>query len=274
MVATRLNAAIHTRLLGMAVPILLAAGCGGGAGQAPAPAAPTPTIDTPTASVCATLGLTSSANILNGVECPTGNTAVVLLNMRDRAGFAVGACSGTLIADRAILTAAHCIKSEVQLVRVFLGSGPEIVAASFTAHPGYRGGTINDVAIVIMSEPVGRRPMPLLLSREARAGETAVIAGWGRNQQDIPATFRAGSTIITATGTVLETQFGPNVASICSGDSGGPILLSEGGVWSIAGVSSATSENVCNTGTNFYVALRTTAVSSFILGLVPDAVQR
>lgn len=251
-----------------------AVACGGGRTGPTSPTPQPPASDTPPANACATLGLTASAAILNGAECPTGNTAIVLLNMRDRRNFAVGACSGTVIAERAILTAAHCLKDEVETVRIFLGSGLEIPAASFARHPGYQGNVINDVGVVLMSEPIGRRPVPLLLERDARVGETAVIAGWGRNQNDVPATFRAGTTVITAAGPVLETAFGPNVSSICSGDSGGPILLSENGVWSIAGVTSATSENICNTGTNFYVSVRNPAVSSFILDRVPDAARR
>lgn len=249
----------------------VAAACGGGRTAPTSPTPSPPASDLPTANACATLGLTSSAAILNGTECPTNDTAVVLLNMRDRRNFAVGACSGTVIADRAILTAAHCLKDEVETVRIFLGSGLEITAASFARHPDYQGRVVNDVGVVLMSEPIGRRPIPLLLGRDPRVGETAVVAGWGRNQNDVPATFRAGTTVITAVGPVLETAFGPNVSSICSGDSGGPILLSENGVWSIAGVTSATSDNICNTGTNFYVSVRNPAISSFILDRVPNA---
>jgi hypothetical protein len=266
----------RARLFTTVVSLAVSLACGGGSSSPSSPTAPTPTPsgEVPPGNACGTLGFTSSAFILNGAECPTANSSVVLLNMRDRTGFAVGACSGTVVAERAILTAAHCLTSDVQVVRVFLGSGLEVPAASFTAHPDYRGGTSFDVGVVRMSEPIGPRPVPLLLGRDARVGEQAAIAGWGRNQNDVPATLRAGLTTITAAGTLLETQFGATVSSICSGDSGGPIMLQEGGVWAVAGVTSATSANVCNTGTNFYVALRSAAVSSFILGLVPDALQR
>lgn len=272
------EAGLTTRLPAAMICLALAIACGrSSGGSTGTPTAPTPTAGLPAGGPCGTLGWTASLNILNGAECVTSTSAVVLLNMRDRDGFAAGACSGTVISERAILTAAHCLSSEVRLIRIFLGSGPEIIAESFTAHPAYRGGgdSTADVGVVVMAQSIGRTPAPLLLGRDARVGEPAIIAGWGRNQNDVPATLRAGLTAITAAGrTLLETQFGPSVSSICSGDSGGPILLFEGGAWAVGGVTSATSENVCNTGTNYYVTLRNASVSSFVLGLVPDAAQR
>jgi Trypsin len=265
---------MRTRAL-LLVAMAITAACGGGGSSTPTSPAPAPT--TPISAACGALGETVSGStaIVNGAECPTTNSPVVLMNLKDSDGLQAGSCTGTVIAPRAILTAAHCLPSTTVSIKVFLGVGPQLDAVSFAPHPGYTGGTTLDVGVVLMGEDIPRTPIPLLLSRDARAGETAVLTGWGKDATGVTSTLRAGVATITAvTSLTLQTAFSSTFSSVCQGDSGGPILLQEGNVWAIGGVISANSTLACSFGDNFYANIRNPDIMSFVLGRVPDASRR
>jgi secreted trypsin-like serine protease len=182
-----------------------------------------------------------------------------------------------VIAPRAVLTAAHCLLGDTASVRVYTGSGNSIPAASIQAHPAYRSpDASSDVGVVLMSQDLTPTPFPLLTSREPRVGEQATLIGWGRDQAGTGTTLRAGTTSVAAVGsTSLETQYSPNTASVCQGDSGGALLLSEGGVWAVAGVTSAvTVSGSCVTATSYFAKVRYASTLAFIVGLVPTVTQR
>ena len=277
-------------LAGPAFAALLVAGCGGG-GSSPtasspisptspsSPAAPgAPAID----SCGAIAGFADTPQgIVNGIAC-TGQQAdrssVVSLQLLGSDGEAESFCSGTVIDAKAVLTAAHCLTSTTKGVAFYQGGGRiPIKAVEFHASPDYTGTGPSslDVGVVIFGEPLERTPIPLLTSRAVASGESAVVAGWGTN--GLPggnSALRAGTLTVTrVTQTQIEVAYSSTSSSVCSGDSGGPLLVSQGGVWSVAGVTSAVTVG-CLSGASYYANVYNTSARSFILKHVPGAGER
>lgn len=174
---------------------------------------------------------THTAAVVGGTV-DVGDEAVVALSHRSRAcGEAPQAsCTGTLIAPRAVLTAAHCVATESPASLVVISgsrvdAGQRVEIESIAIHPDYDG-LAADLAVIELAAPL---PQPPVAVRSAPLDASAIgmqarVVGFGLDDGGMTGTKREGLARIsevTATTVVLA----PDPALPCSGDSGGPILI-------------------------------------------------
>lgn len=173
-------------------------------------------------------------------------------------------CSGTLIAQDLVLTAAHCVMRRagyrvVSVDRAFRQHRVNVIAA--TMHPDFVPGTTPedqpgvDLALLKLAQPLGGDYVPLdpRSAGSIGTGDTVEIAGFGVVAENRRGTARVlrqaplvsiGSlqvanrvTVVTDRRRLAETAG----AGACLGDSGGPILTGGPGGYRIAGVVSWSS---------------------------------
>jgi secreted trypsin-like serine protease len=172
-------------------------------------------------------------------------------------------CTGSIITNDLILTAAHCVQGDTTKIKVLFGGklidgnklGAGVVVRDSVKGEAYPGFDINhitetgmnDVGLVRFSGglPAGYKPATLLVNYAAHIhdGTTVVMAGYGISN----VLFKSGAgTLRKVTLQVDNANLSSSEASIdqgvrkgiCEGDSGGPSYLQADGKYLLWGITS------------------------------------
>lgn len=198
------------------------------------------------------------------------------------------ACTGTVVAVKGtsgfFLTAAHCVSGATASKLVILQGNDSAKASiqypvtDFLVHKDYTGGDgpVYDFAMVKFTGAGGTTPTTPFLTKaldDLAAGANVTIVGYGKTS----ASDSGNSARRFVTNKLANNAGGYAVSALqlsyrqdgalggaCSGDSGGPVLYTLGGVEYVAGVTSYGDENCAVFG----VSGRVSAVADWAEGYI------
>ncbi|XP_037092372.1 transmembrane protease serine 9-like isoform X4 [Pollicipes pollicipes] len=232
------------------------------------PAAAVTTKPTQDFSACGTRNLETD-RIVGGQEATPGEFPWIAGIFKGRRQF----CGGSLIDETHILTAAHCVAHmtsyDVRRLVVRLGdhdistpderSHEEYQVARIIRHKGFSDQTLHtDIALLTLTEPVKYRdhirPVCMAEGSNNYTGNLVTVAGWGTLSEagrqpdklqkvDLKVWKNAecaASYGSSAPGGIISSMLcaSRDGKDSCSGDSGGPLMIVEGGLVYQVGVVS------------------------------------
>lgn len=233
------------------ISALWAAVCAAGCAQTPISSG---SDDTDSTSRC----VAAAARLPNDPQAYPATGALIMRPF----GSAVLVCTGTLVAPRVVITAAHCV-TRISKERLEFTLNHDVATAPKAASASVRRtfvnpefnlrakGSLHDIALIELDRPLGSPACERILSPAQapallRSGVSVELVGYGGG---VPGGARLGQKAVTRANLTSVradevTIGGPDEPQSCEGDSGGPaFLVDASGVRRLAAVASRSAND-------------------------------
>ena len=203
------------------------------------------------------------AGAIVGASAEGDRFAPYTVMVLQHAGSTAGFCTGVVLAQDVVLTAAHCVPSGAEL-RVHLPSSTDhpvlLPVSALAVHPDYRADAIRtrersiDLALIRLARPLPSQFVPTTVARSVgvKLGQTFTVAGFGVTREgDASTSGRLRAVALAAhapASNVLLWAVDPQGqgAGVCMGDSGGPVVTeSASGVTALVVWSAGLKQSHC-----------------------------
>jgi secreted trypsin-like serine protease len=157
-------------------------------------------------------------------------------------------CSGTLVAPRVVLTAAHCVGFSLADLRIAFGSDPQaaesLAVVASHVHPDFDPvAHSDDIALLLLeaAAPPEASPLPLMTERlDGFVGAPLRFVGFGMTDaSDAGARTKHDGTSVISAVQARSFSFSAGPSHPCGGDSGGPAFVTVAGREIVAGLTAA-----------------------------------
>jgi len=207
------------------------------------------------------------ANVINGKEAKRGSWPWQILMNFGSSHFSLR-CGGSIISEKWIVTASHCVVGDEKTPEKFSvrvgehnrwsteGSEVDIPVERVISHPKFDKHTYNnDIALFKLAKPIkfNKYVSPICLpTTEVKPGTNCYVTGWGQTEREgLAHVLKQGKLPVVTNkecwihnnhrhhpvydGMLCAGVGKDGHISACHGDSGGPFVCERDGVWELHG---------------------------------------